>query len=181
MDYENTFPGGPFRDPVPEPKGYDTALVCAAGHLVNANVHTRPQHNARHCSSCGQPTISACPSCDTEIRGEYHVPGVAVIGSAARVNVRAHCHDCGKPYPWTEARLKAANDLMAEFDKLDDDDRAHFAEALPDLLADTPNSTVSAVRVKRLLTKAGEGAKEGLWEILKGVATSGASKLIWGA
>ena len=177
MEFETTHPGGVFRQPIRKPKGYDTALICTAGHMVNASSKLRPQHNAAHCDSCGRPTIDACPACEKPIRGKYHVPNVI---SATTASVPKHCHACGEAYPWTAERLQAAKDLMAEFDKLTKEDRRHFAEALPDLLSDTPSSTVAAMRVKRLLTKAGKEAPAALLEILKGVITSGATKAIWG-
>ncbi|MBI3838489.1 MAG: DUF2321 domain-containing protein [Planctomycetia bacterium] len=83
---------------------YDVGLACLNGHRVNDSAQSRPQHNASFCQSCGEPTISACPACSAAIRGEYHVPGVAAISTWTAPR---HCHNCGKPHPWTERRTAA--------------------------------------------------------------------------
>ena len=50
---------------------YDVAQICENGHLANVKARTNPVLNQDHCDKCGVPTIMACPSCQTEIRGIY--------------------------------------------------------------------------------------------------------------
>ncbi len=53
---------------------YDVAQVCLRGHLVNSGIKDTPQKSSDHCPKCGQPTITKCPRCGVEIRGQYHSP-----------------------------------------------------------------------------------------------------------
>jgi len=82
-----------------EPAAYhDVALVCLNGHMVNDRVRDMPQFNKKFCDRCGEPTIDTCPNCKTPIQGDYK-SGVVVLGPTP---VRSFCHQCGKPFPWTE-------------------------------------------------------------------------------
>ena len=73
----------------------------------------------------------------------------------------AFCFKCGKPHPWTKASLEAALELAAEVISFTPGERAEFAKSLPDLVADSPKTTVAATRFKRLMIKAGTGAAAG--------------------
>ena len=49
---------------------------CENGHVTNSMAQDYPNSNQDYCDKCGGPTIMACPSCQTAIRGAYHVPGI---------------------------------------------------------------------------------------------------------
>jgi len=89
------------------------------------------------------------------------------------------CPDCGKPYPWTEAKLKAAQELSDELDNLSPEEREMLKKSLNDIVRDTPQTTVAATRFKRLVAKAGKAAAGGFWDILKDVLSETAKKIIW--
>jgi hypothetical protein len=86
---------------------YDLAQICQNGHVINSMARDYPNSNQDHCDRCGDPTIVACPSCNSGIRGHYHVPGV--IGFS-QYTAPAFCYKCGKPFPWTAAGLTAAEE-----------------------------------------------------------------------
>jgi hypothetical protein len=89
------------------------------------------------------------------------------------------CPDCGKPYPWTEAKLKAALELSDELNNLSTEERNMLKKSLDDIVRDTPETTVAATRFKRLVTKAGKAAADGFKDILVDIASETAKKLIW--
>ena len=89
---------------------YDVAQICENGHVANSMARDNPARNQDHCDKCGSPTIMACPSCQTKIRGFYSVPGV--FGIFDKYAAPAFCYKCGKPFPWTAVGLRAAKDLV---------------------------------------------------------------------
>jgi len=82
--------------------------------------------------------------------------------------------------PWTERRLEAAKALAEDLEGLNDDERQQLAGTLRDLVSDSPMTTVSAGKFKRLVTKAGHGAAGAFRDILVDVASETAKKVIWG-
>ena len=157
-------------------EGYDVAQICLNGHVVTASYNSYPQHRSPHCDQCGAGTITVCPKCSTAIRGYYRVPGVVGFHD---FHAPAYCSQCGAPYPWTEARLNAARELVRELDRLDPNEKGILNRSLDDLVRDTPNTAVSALRFKQLVAKAGPFAMEGLKTILYDVLAEGAKRLIW--
>ena len=89
------------------------------------------------------------------------------------------CPDCGKPYPWTEAKLKAAQELANELDNLNPEERSLLKKSLDDIVRDTPQTTVAATRFKRLVAKAGKPAAEAFRKLLVDVLSETAKKIIY--
>src|SRR4029450_2624226 len=160
-----------------EPSWYDTAQICANGHVTNAATVDRPQHSQKFCGQCGAGTRTDCPRCGKPIRGEFHVPGVIAIGFTFTAS--PFCVECGAPYPWTQASLDAARELSAELHGLTEAERAELAKTLPDLVANTPRTAVAATRFKRLMLKAGVKAGAPFEKILVNVVAEAAKKILW--
>ena len=156
---------------------YDVAQICENGHVANSMARDYPQRNQDHCDKCGTPTIMACPSCQTAIRGFYHVPGV--IGFA-EYDAPAFCHKCGKPFPWTTARLRAAEELADELDGLTPDDREFLKKSLHDLVRETPKTRVAETRFKKIMRKAGRDGYEGMKALLSDIVSEVVRKTIFG-
>lgn len=77
---------------------YDTMQVCKRwGHRITAMYDSSPNRREKFCKKCGSTAIHTCPSCNTKIRGFYHVEGV--IGGSSP-DVPLNCHNCGTSYPW---------------------------------------------------------------------------------
>ena len=173
---------------------YDTAQICINGHTVNLMSVSRPEHNRKFCDRCGAPTINKCQNCNVSINGFYHegtadefdIEGMIeeIVNPPPNIThdyttVQSFCPDCGKPYPWTEAKLKAAQELSDELDNLSPEERNLLKKSLDDIVRDTPQTTVAVSRFKRLVAKAGPVAAEGFKKILWDIASEFAKRQIW--
>lgn len=150
---------------------FDVAQICLNGHIVNEAARGSPENNEQFCHRCGAKTVTKCAVCQTDIRG------LEGWESYARP---AYCHHCGKPYPWTDSALKAAQDLSDVLDGITDEDKVTLKKSLDDIVGDTPQATVAAIRFKKIVAKSGKVAAEGFKEILVNVASEAAKKVIWG-
>ena len=156
---------------------YDTAQICTNGHVINSQSVYHPEHNRKFCDKCGALTITNCQKCNTPIRGYYHVPPMGTL-DYTHLPLPSFCPECGKPYPWTEAKLKAAQELSDELDNLSPEERSLLKKSLNDIIRDTPQTTVAATRFKRLVAKAGKAAADGFRDILVDVLSETAKKII---
>ena len=155
---------------------YDLGQACENGHAVNGHARSSPIHNEKHCSRCGARTITACPACRMEIRGMYKVPHVAVIAS---YSPPAFCHECGHPYPWTAAALRAAESLADEMG-ITDEEKTLLKEGVRDLVRETPNTPVAKTRFKKVIQKAGGEAKSTMRAILTNITSRAIIESIFG-
>ena len=151
---------------------YGTALVCVDGHTATAFLEQHPEVLSEYCTVCGARTLVKCPKCEEPIRG-YHP-----MFSLSDDEAAAYCHACGEPYPWTEARLKAANDLAAMDESLSGPELDALRENFPFLGSDNPRMELAAVQVGRILAKAEPAVRRGLLAIAESFATSKAAELL---
>ena len=142
---------------------YDVAQICENGHVANSIAHDNPARNQDHCDKCGSPTIMACPSCQTAIRGFYHASVPSIFDKYV---TPAFCYKCGKPFPWTDAALRAAVELADEFDGLTDGERGTLKKSLPELVLETPRTRVAETRFKKIMWKVGKEGCEAMRSIL---------------
>lgn len=154
---------------------YDTAQICLMGHIITDSSTDCPQDKMNFCDKCGASTIVACQKCNTPIRGMYRGNYGIGLDSAP-----SFCHACGKPYPWTEAKIKAAQDLSDELEKLSPNDKDTLKKSIEDIIRDTPQSQVAAIRFKKLVLKAGSEAATAFRQILVDIASEAVKKQIWG-
>lgn len=131
---------------------YDVQQVCENGHQINQCHRSEPQHSQNYCDKCGAKTITKCLQCNSEIRGYYSVPGVIGGGGA---DVPSHCHNCGKPYPWTQNKIVTAIQIFAEFGNLDEEEKKTIEQDINNIAKDIPQSELSAMRIKRIWEKYG--------------------------
>ena len=157
---------------------YEVAQICMNGHVITSLLGMDPTRSQKYCSQCGALTITTCPKCNNQIRGSYYDPtwGQDYEGSYKKPSF---CHDCGAAYPWMDSKLKAAHDLSDELDNLTQDERDLLKKSLDDIVRDTPQTTASALRFKKLAAKAGSIAASALKEILVDIASEAAKKVIW--
>lgn len=125
-----------------------------------------PQERATSafCSTCGSRNIAACESCRTPI--DHRFPGQS----------HSYCAGCGKPFPWTEAALKAAKEYADELEELNNEEKAALKSTFDDLTADTPRTELAAHRLKNFLRKIGPTAGDVLSKIMVNVITDAAKK-----
>jgi hypothetical protein len=156
-------------------EGHDTSQICMNGHIINSSAESFPEFNTAFCNQCGAATMTACPKCKGKIRGSYSSPGVFGVGEYTP----PFCDKCGSAYPWTESRLSAAREFIRETDSLNENERVLLERSLDDLVRDTPNTPVAALRYKKLVTKAGGAAADVLNKVLAGVIVEAAKRVIW--
>jgi len=155
---------------------YDTAQICKNGHLVTEYYESSPVHDEKFCSKCGAETITKCLHCDAKIRGTYHVPGVCGF---SKYEVPLYCYSCGKAYPWTEEKIKAIKEFSDETD-LSAEDKKIIEENVQSIVVDSPSTQVSAVRIKKVLSKVGGAFAQKLQDMIVDIASETAVKLIKG-
>lgn len=167
-----------FGDRHEEPTSYtDTALVCLNGHVINHSFKKYPIHNKKFCPKCGEPTITNCLECKAEIAGAIHYSNV--IG-AIDYNLPAFCSECGKPYPWTITRLKAAKELASELEELTLDEQKTLEKSIDEIAKNNPQATVGATRIKKIMNKVGSATGETLQKIIVDIASETAKKILLG-
>lgn len=157
------------------PVGHDIAEICNNGHLITQFAQTEPQNRKKFCDKCGAATIKHCPKCTHTIQGFYSHP----TNSHSLREPPAFCHNCGAAYPWTEQRLAAAKELVEE-SGLSREENVQFQESLNDLVRQTPQTPLAVSRFKKLMTKAGPAAANGVRDILVDVVSEVIKKQIWG-
>jgi hypothetical protein len=156
---------------------YDTALICANGHVVNTAATSYPSMNMAFCDRCGAVVLSVCSTCGTALRGEFHVSGTITVSPYVPP---AYCGSCGAVFPWTRQWIEAAKQLADEAGRLSRRERELLKLSVDDLVRDTPATQLAAMRFERLAEKAGYGVAVALREILVNVVSEAAGKVIWG-
>lgn len=158
---------------------YDIAQICLNGHIVNDATKRFPQFSSKFCRKCGQPTIDQCPACSMHIKGRYHAPGSQTITSAEKSSVPLYCHDCGKPYPWTQSTIDTAIELISEEDDLTEEEKEKISSSLVDIVSHTPRTPLAAIRVKKVFDKMSDTGKEGFKQLIVQITTESAQRIIW--
>lgn len=153
---------------------YDTAQVCLNGHVATSHYHDYPEFREDFCSECGAPTTTTCHVCAKEIRGSYR--DTASLGD---FDPPSFCINCGKPFPWTGAKIAAAKAMADELSDLTDHERVLLKASIDDIAADTPMTQVAVVRFKKLLPKMGELA-DGMRKLVVEIAGKTAAELLKG-
>src|SRR5437879_715251 len=113
-------------------EGFDTAQICLNGHASNPSFDLLPQFNKAYCKRCGERTITQCEACNGKIQGRYRSSLVL------RFDVPGFCHQCGKPYPWTEKSLSSATEYADLIENLSDEDRRQLKLDIGDLVKESP-------------------------------------------
>ena len=88
------------------------------------------------------------------------------------------CHNCGRPYPWTETGLKAAQELADEQDQLTETEREQLKKSISQLVKDTPQTELAIFRYKKLVGKISKTAAATLNNIIATIATETVKKLL---
>lgn len=154
---------------------YLTAEVCLNGHYTTDSIERYPEMCSKHCPKCGAETVTQCPNCSTNIRGDYFVPGIVV---ATNYHPPNYCHNCGNPLPWTQQKISAAQELVDEIEELSKEDRNILKQSISELTQDSPRTELASVRYKKLLKKSSEAIGQAITSAVTSVATEAAKKLL---
>jgi hypothetical protein len=157
---------------------YDVAQICTNGHVANSMAKEYPNSNRAFCDQCGAPTITECPSCKAKIRGYFHVPGVV---SMTRYDRPAFCHNCGKPFPWTQSALEAASEMADLLDGLSKEEKLELKKSIEELVSNSPKAEVAAMRFKKLMKKTGVEAATGMKSLMVSVLSEAIKRSLFGA
>ncbi len=149
---------------------YSTAQICKNGHIVNDDIEMHPLKKSVFCPLCSEKTITTCPHCGKPIRGNYYTldnlaedPIIylgadtdihfkeTILNSVSLTEAPAYCPNCGKPYPWTEAFLKNADEMVDMFDELSTEQKQQLKETFPDLIVKNPRSELAALKAAKLI------------------------------
>lgn len=150
---------------------YDGQLVCLNGHQItaHASLHVKAE---KFCPTCGAKVLATCPTCQTEIRGAYNVPGVVAV---FRTAVPKHCFECGEPFPWQVAAIENLATVLREAG-LDTSDIELARTALPDIVSATPRTEGAALAFKRVLLKLGKTSYDVAIKVVSEIASEAALK-----
>jgi hypothetical protein len=158
---------------------YATAAVCLGGHVATADVETHGARLSKFCSQCAAEIITACPSCSAPIRGHYIPPGVPGVGGVFK-SLGSFCYECGKPYPWTAEKVKAAKNLTDELEGVSADEKAKLKTAIDEVAAGGPQAEAGAARIKRMFGKTTTAVGKAIWQMSVDVASEAAKKILLG-
>ena len=136
---------------------YKTAQICLNGHCITSDIDYNTEN---YCSVCGSATITKCPNCHSNIRGDYEDDFAIFAG----YETPKYCHNCGKPFPWTEAAIQAAAEILALDDSLTADGTQILIDALPDLICETPKTKLAVAKFKKLLSASERFVIDGIRE-----------------
>jgi hypothetical protein len=154
---------------------YDVAQICLNGHIINIMAKSHPEDNQKFCQKCGAKTITTCPHCGAPIRGYYH-PEEIILSSL--LEVPKFCYNCGKPYPWTESKLKLAYELIDKNKKLSPQEKNILKQDIDNLVKETSDIQTTASRFKKIAKKLREPAFETLIKILAHIVSERVIKLL---
>ena len=80
---------------------YGPAAVCKRGHVETSDLTLHPP--SPRCEECGARVLTACPACNSRIRGRYFVPGVIGVSKYEKPNF---CDSCGAAFPWVGRKAR---------------------------------------------------------------------------
>ncbi len=133
----------------------DAAQICLNGHIVNDSVITCPADNKKFCQICGEKTVINCPSCSSAIQGAQRTGPRPPFSKINLQKPPSYCHNCGKPYPWTDRNIQAAIELFIESGKLDEKELEQTKQDIRNISRDIPQAEPSAMRIKKRLKLCG--------------------------
>lgn len=102
----------------------------------------------RFCVQCGSETTTCCQSCKTPIPESQNLP--------------FYCFNCGVPYPWTESAIKSAILIVKEESAFSKQQITELTESFPNIISETPSTSLASLRIKKALLTAGKFTAEGI-------------------
>lgn len=86
------------------------------------------------------------------------------------------CHNCGRPYPWTEAKLQSAPALIDELEELSAEEKEKLKSSVEELARNAPSTEVAPLRVKKAFLKLSKAGAESLRQLLVDALSEAAKK-----
>lgn len=79
-----------------------------------------------------------------------------------------------------ETKLLVAKEIADTLENLNETEREELKKSLDEIVRDTPQTQVAALKFKKLAAKAGLTAATALRDLLVDIASESAKKAIWG-
>lgn len=140
--------------------------ICTNGHIISYDM----EEGEVFCRECGSQIMTSCPSCGAMFPKKtytikYDGDGFPIYfdDPYTRPNF---CPYCSEPYPWTAAALDSACMLLEEDSKLSPLEIKKLTDLLPDLIVETPRTTLACVRIKNVLVSCSQFVADGLKEFV---------------
>ena len=166
---------------------YGKALICLSGHIRSHAIEIRPEDLEDYCSICGSKTIDSCLNCNTPIKGgelykisSYYSSRPSYSVKKSNYILPKYCHNCGKPYPWTEKALNDVKELIKKEKKLSPEDKEILEKSIEELINETPNQNLTILRFKKLVSKAGPEFAEIIKSTLQNILSEVIIKMLFG-
>lgn len=157
---------------------YDVAQICLNGHIITNMAKKHTEHTQKFCDKCGAKTITECSQCKTPIRGYFHSEVVVIGISDEELKPPKYCHNCGKPYPWTENKLKKVKELIDSQKKLKKEEKERLKEAIQNCVEEIDMDLNSSI-IKNTLPKIEKTAVEMVKNILADILSEAVKKQIF--
>jgi hypothetical protein len=152
---------------------YGIMQACLNGHVITDDIHSQSEQVKRFCPKCGGATITQCPECGAEIQGKHYVSGGM---SSRRSHAPNNCHSCGAAYPWRQAEIAAAIEVLQM--ELDAADAAAVPGLLADCIVDTPRTQIAAIKLKLLLPSIGKATYDVAIKVISDIASTTAKRTL---
>ena len=154
---------------------YYQAYICKKGHVLSYY----GKNDSKYCSICGEEVVGKCANCGSPIRGKEHDEDDSII-SISKYKLPYYCCECSKPYPWTDAIISNAIEILSLDESLDQETKDVVINALPDLIVESINTPIAVAKYKKYVAKAGKFVQDGLHQILINVATESIKNSLFG-
>jgi hypothetical protein len=159
------------------------AAICEGGHLQKSTLENQEKYEKKFCTQCSAKIIDNCCSCDTPILGGYvyqkWVSGNYLTGEnqyrevkEGVVSIPNYCHECGKPYPWTQKFLSEYKMILElQSDEIDQDISEKIYKATEEALKNRFEGNSITV-LKLMYKKLDDVTRTVLINVLSNVATT---------
>lgn len=154
---------------------FTQAQICMNGHTITSDVEGSPEMKESFCSQCGSETMEKCKCCDLPIKGTYTDPDYVILDE---YRPPSYCSNCGKPYPWTSAKIEALVELAKMEEVLSDKEVEVFSSHVKDISSDTPNTVVSTNKLIIMSKKFSARAWQEIRSLLVDIASETAKKIL---
>ena len=151
-----------------------TAQICKNGHVIT-EYYENSDNKKPFCDQCGEPTITQCEDCQTNIQGEHREGFPSLHYNAPR-----YCYNCGQPFVWTKRSIEAASELADELDELNQEEKEILKASITSLTKNGPQVQVAKNRFMRIMKKVGKESADAMRSILVDIMSEAVKKSIYG-
>lgn len=158
------------------------SAICEKGHLQTSILESSENYENLYCKECGSKIIDKCLYCNSEIQGgvAHYTVEMDIVYKQPIINtqkypnnvVPKYCHNCGKPYPWTEGFLNVYKETLSLALENETELQNKIYNATEELVKNNFDlKSPMANFFKLLLNKAGDLAKDVVVDTLSSVAS----------